>query len=347
MMEMTFRWYGDNDPVTLKYIRQIPKMEGIVSAIYDIPVGEAWSMEKIMELKNKVEAEGLKLSVIESVPVHEDIKLGKPTRDRYIENYKTTIRRLGQAGIKVICYNFMPVFDWTRTDLEHQLPDGSTTLIFDEKVVGKMDPSTGELNLPGWDTSYTNEGLKSLLSEYKHMNKEKIWENLKYFLEAIIPAAEESDVKMAIHPDDPPWDIFGLPRIITNEEALEKFLNLVDSPYNGLTLCSGSLGVSKDNDMVRLAKRFGKKVHFAHMRNVKITDDKSFEETAHPSKYGSLDMVEILKALYEEGFDGPVRPDHGRMIWGEKGKPGYGLYDRALGAVYLTGIWETLEKTKK
>jgi len=346
-MEMTFRWYGDNDPVTLKYIRQIPKMKGIVSAIYDIPVGEPWPTEKIIELKNKVESEGLKLSVIESVPVHEDIKLGKPTRDHYIENYKTTISRLGQAGISVICYNFMPVFDWTRTDLEHQLADGSTTLIFDEKIVGKMDPSTGELNLPGWDTSYTNEGLKSLLSEYKHVDEEKLWENLEYFLKAIIPVAEENNVKMAIHPDDPPWSIFGLPRIITNEENLERFLNLVDSPHNGLTLCSGSLGVSKDNDMLKIARRFGKKIHFAHMRNVKITSTNSFEETAHPSEYGSLDMVEILKVIHEEGFDGPIRPDHGRMIWGEKGKPGYGLYDRALGAMYLTGIWETLEKTKK
>lgn len=344
---MTFRWYGDNDPVTLKYIKQIPKMAGIVSAIYDIPVGEPWPMDKIIELKNKIEAEGLKLSVIESVPVHEDIKLGKSTRNQYIENYKTTIRRLGEAGIKVVCYNFMPVFDWTRTDLEYQLPDGSTALIFDENMVEKMDPSTGELSLPGWDTSYTKESMKALLDEYKEIDEEKLWGNLEYFLKEIIPVAEESDVKMAIHPDDPPWCIFGLPRIITKEENLERFLSLVDNPYNGLTLCSGSLGVSKDNDMARLVRKFGKKIHFAHTRNVKITGPKSFEEAAHPSEYGSLDIVEILKAYHEVGFEGPMRPDHGRMIWGEQGKPGYGLYDRALGAMYLTGIWETLEKTKK
>ncbi|TCK93494.1 D-mannonate dehydratase, partial [Natranaerovirga hydrolytica] len=287
-MEMTFRWYGDDDPVTLEYIKQIPGMQGIVSAIYDIPVGKAWPMDKITALKNKVEKAGLKLTTIESVPVHEDIKLGKPSRDEYIENYKTSIRRLSEAGIKVICYNFMPVFDWTRSDLGYELPDGSTALIFDEKLVEKMDPSTGELSLPGWDTSYSKEGLKALLDDYKKVDEEKLWEHLGYFLEAVIPVAEECDVKMAIHPDDPPWSIFGLPRIITNEENLERFLKLVDNPYNGLTLCSGSLGVSSDNDMARLVRKFGKRIHFAHMRNVKITGPNSFEESAHPSQYGSL-----------------------------------------------------------
>ncbi|MFZ5966884.1 MAG: mannonate dehydratase [Bacillota bacterium] len=346
-MKMTFRWYGDNDPVKLEYIKQIPGMAGIVSAIYDIPVGEAWPMEKILDLKNKIEQKGLALSVIESVPVHEDIKLGKPTRDTYIENYKTTIRRLGEAGVKVICYNFMPVFDWTRSDLAYELPDGSNALIYDEKTVEKMDPARGDLTLPGWDSSYTKDGLKALLEEYKSVDPEKLWSNLEYFLKQIIPVAEESDVKMAIHPDDPPWSIFGLPRIITDEENLERFLKLVDSPYNGLTLCSGSLGVAKDNNIPRMIRKFGKRIHFAHVRNVKITGSKSFEESAHPSQYGSLDMVEILKAYHEMGFDGPMRPDHGRMIWGETGKPGYGLYDRALGATYLYGIWEALEKTRR
>ena len=346
-MKMTFRWYGDSDPVTLDYIRQIPGMEGIVSAIYDVPVGQTWPMEKIMELKQKVEAKGLELSVIESVPVHEDIKLDKDTRDEYIENYKTTIKRLGEAGIKTVCYNFMPVFDWTRSDLEYQLPDGSNALIYVEETIEKMNPLSGDLDLPGWDKSYTKEDMKRLLKEYKEVNEEKLWQNLEYFLKAIIPAAEAADVKMAIHPDDPPWSIFGLPRIITNEENLDRFLKLVDNPYNGLTLCSGSLGVAKDNDIPRMIRKFGKRIHFGHIRNVKITGEKSFEESAHLSKYGSLDVVEIMKAYHDIGFDGPIRPDHGRMIWGEKGKPGYGLYDRALGAVYLNGIWETLEKVNK
>lgn len=347
-MEMTFRWYGETDPVTLKKIRQIPGMHGIVSAIYDIPVGEEWPRERIKKLKNDIEKEGLKLSVIESVPVHEDIKLGKNTRDRYIENYKKTIRNLGEEGIKVICYNFMPVFDWTRTDLAHELPDGSNALIFDEKKVKKMDPVTGELSLPGWDSSYTKDDMKNLLGEYANINEEKLWENLEYFIKEIIPVAEESGVKMAIHPDDPPWSIFGLPRIITNKENLERFVNLYDSPANGLTLCAGSLGSSKNNDVPSVLRYFLEKqrVNFIHARNVKLTGENSFEEASHLSSDGSLDMYELVKAMSDNNYTGPIRPDHGRMIWGETGKPGYGLYDRALGVTYLNGLWEAVEKNK-
>ncbi len=344
-MEMAFRWYGDNDPVTLQQIRQIPGVVGIVSALHDVPAGEKWSMQKILELKNKVEAKGFDLSVIESVPVHEDIKLGKDTRDKYIENYKTTIKRLGEAGIKIVCYNFMPVFDWTRSELEYRLADGSTTLKYVNSVIEKMEPvSILDFDLPAWNMTYTKESLGALLDEYKEINEEKLWENLRYFLEKIIPVAEEVGIKMAIHPDDPPWSIFGLPRLITNEQNIERFLALVASSSNGLALCSGSLGSTKNNDVPKLIRKFGERLYFLHLRNVKITGDKSFEEAAHLSSCGSLDMVEILKACKEVGFDGPVRPDHGRMIWGEKGTPGYGLYDRALGAAYLNGIIETLGK---
>ncbi|MBZ4645591.1 MAG: mannonate dehydratase [Petroclostridium sp.] len=345
---MTFRWYGDSDPVTLSHIRQIPGVTGIVSAIYDVPVGEVWPLEKIFALKNKVEAHGLTLEVIESVPVHEDIKLGLPTRDRYIANYQQTLRNLAQAGVGVVCYNFMPVFDWTRSDLNYKLPDGSTCLIYNEETVQKMNPLTGDLSLPGWDSSYTKDGLKALLEQYQNITEEDLWENLRYFLKHVIAVADEVGIKMAIHPDDPPWSIFGLPRIITNKENLERFINLVDSPNNGLTLCIGSLGVNPANDMPEIIRYFGKKgrIHFAHCRNIKITGEKCFEESAHRSEDGSLDMYEILKAFYESGFDGPMRPDHGRMIWGETGRPGYGLYDRALGAVYLNGIWEALRKSK-
>ncbi|WP_094548222.1 mannonate dehydratase [Petroclostridium xylanilyticum] len=347
-MKMTFRWYGDSDPVTLSHIRQIPGVTGIVSAIYDVPVGEVWPLEKIFALKNKVEAHGLTLEVIESVPVHEDIKLGLPTRDRYIANYQQTLRNLAQAGVGVVCYNFMPVFDWTRSDLNYKLPDGSTCLIYNEETVQKMNPLTGDLSLPGWDSSYTKDGLKALLEQYQNITEEDLWENLRYFLKHVIAVADEVGIKMAIHPDDPPWSIFGLPRIITNKENLERFINLVDSPNNGLTLCIGSLGVNPANDMPEIIRYFGKKgrIHFAHCRNIKITGEKCFEESAHRSEDGSLDMYEILKAFYESGFDGPMRPDHGRMIWGETGRPGYGLYDRALGAVYLNGIWEALRKSK-
>ncbi|MDF2484056.1 MAG: uxuA1 [Herbinix sp.] len=346
-MKFSFRWYGTDDAVKLQYIRQIPSMHSIVTAVYDVPVGEVWSHESIQKLKQEVEAADLHFEVIESVPVHEDIKLGLSTRARYIENYKENIRRLSKAGIKVICYNFMPVFDWTRTQLDKVLADGSTALVYYKEQLEKMDPLTGELSLPGWDSSYTKEGLAQLFEQYKKVDEEALWANLEYFLQQIIPVAQECDVKMAIHPDDPPYSIFGLPRIITNEKNLDRFLKLVDNKYNGLTFCTGSLGSASFNHIVEMVDKYSAqgRIHFMHIRNVKLLEDGSFEESAHYSPCGSMDIVAIMKALHKNGFDGYVRPDHGRMIWGETGRPGYGLYDRALGAMYLTGIWETLEKT--
>lgn len=346
---MIFRWYGDSDPVSLEYIKQIPGMTGITSAIYDTDVGEVWDIEKIKELKNKIQSAGLEFEVIESVPIHEDIKLGLQTRDKYIENYKQTIRNLSKVGIKVICYNFMPIFDWTRSQLDKKLDDNSTTLVYYQDQIDGIDLYNGDVSLPGWDTSYEKEELKNLLDQYSKKTEEDLWSNLEYFLKQIIPVAELCDIKMAIHPDDPPWPIFGLPRIITNAENIRRFLNIYDSEYNGLTICSGSLGSTKKNNVVSIIKEFGAqgKIHFAHVRNVKILDNGDFEESAHYSECGSLDLVEIMKAYSDVGFTGYVRPDHGRMIWGETGKPGYGLYDRALGAMYITGIWETLKKTKK
>lgn len=345
-MKMTFRWYGDNDPVSLDNIRQIPGVTGIVSAIYDVPVGEVWPMEKILKLKKKIEDKGLAFETIESVPVHEDIKTGLPSRDTYIANYCLTLKNLAAAGLTVVCYNFMPVFDWTRSDLAHELPDGSNALIYNHDTVLQMDPATGDLSLPGWDSSYTKDGMKELLNQYKDITEEILWGNLGYFLERVIAVADEVGIKMAIHPDDPPWSIFGLPRIITNKQGLERLIHLVDSPNNGISLCSGSLGVDPNNNVPELIRHFGKlgRLHFGHCRNIKITGEKCFEESSHRSTDGSLDMVEIMKAYHDVGFKGPIRPDHGRMIWGETGRPGYGLYDRALGAVYLNGIWETLEK---
>lgn len=344
-MKMTFRWYGADDPVTLEQIRQIPGMTGVVSAIYDVPVGEVWEYDKIQKLVDEVKNAGLELKVIESVPVHEDIKLGTGDRDKYIEAYCKTIENLSHAGIEVVCYNFMPVFDWTRSSLDHVLPDGSTALIYEQSVIEKADPSSEDLSLPGWDSSYTRGELMSLLEQYKNITEEDLWANLEYFLKQVIKTAEEVKVKMAIHPDDPPWSVFGLPRIITGKANIKRFLSLYDSVYNGLTLCSGSLGANPQNDIEELVREFGNRIHFAHMRNIKLISDKSFEESAHYSPCGSLDMVKILKAYYNSGFDGYMRPDHGRMIWGENGRAGYGLYDRALGSQYLIGIWETLEKT--
>ncbi len=343
-MKLTFRWYGDSDPVTLEKIRQIPTMSGIVSAVYDVPAGGVWSEESIAELKAKAEAAGLEFEVVESVPVPEDIKLGNEKAPQLIENYCENVRRLGKAGVKVICYNFMPVFDWLRSELTRQNADGSNSLAYDDATVLAMNPLTSELSLPGWDESYTKEGLKDLLNQYKQIDEEALWKNLQTFLQAVIPVAEESGVKMAIHPDDPPWGLFGLPRIITNEQNLERFLKLVDSPANGLTFCTGSLGAGQQNDLPAMAKKFADRIHFVHLRNIRWTGPKDFEETGHPTSCGSLDMYAIVKALYEGGFDGYVRPDHGRMIWGETGRYGYGLYDRALGATYIAGLWEAVER---
>lgn len=347
-MKMSFRWYGPEDPIKIEYIRQIPNMKSIVTAVYDVPVGEVWSEESINDLKKKTEDAGLLFDVIESVPVHEDIKLGKPTRQKYIDNYKENIRRLGKAGIKCICYNFMPVFDWTRTQLDKTLFDGSQALVYYKDQLEKMDPLTGELSLPGWDASYKKEDLKALFDEYAKITEEDLWNNLEYFLSEIMPVAIDSGIKMAIHPDDPPYPIFGLPRIITNEKNIDRFLKLYDHEYNGLTFCTGSLGCCSSNDIPSMVDKYSKmgRIHFMHIRNVKNFEDGSFEETSHFSEYGSLDIVKIVKILKTNGFDGFIRPDHGRMIWGEKGKPGYGLFDRALGATYINGLWQATEVDK-
>lgn len=346
-MKMSFRWYGDSDPVSLAYIRQIPGVENIVSAVYDVPVGDVWPIENIQKLKAKIEAHGLRFEVVESVPVHEDIKLGKPGRDRLIDNYCQTLRNLAPCGVKVVCYNFMPVFDWTRTTLEMELPDGSKTLGFDAATVNRIDPSEG-IQLPGWDASYKPDEIKALLAEYAQIDEEKLWSHLEYFLHRAIPVAKEVGIKMAMHPDDPPRPIFGLPRIVKNREDLARLLAIEDVPENGLTLCSGSLGASCQNDIAAMVREFAGRgrIHFAHLRNVKNDPSGDFYETGHRSEDGSLDMAEIVRAYYEAGFDGYARPDHGRMIWGETGKPGYGLYDRALGAVYLNGLWEGIAKAE-
>ena len=343
-MKMTFRWYGENDPVTLDHIRQIPTMTGIVSAVYDVPAGGIWSNESIEKIKKAANEKGLEFEVVESVPVPEDIKLGNEKAPALIDNYCENIRRLAKAGVKCICYNFMPVFDWLRSELEHQNEDGSNSLAYENNTVLSMNPLTSELSLPGWDESYTKAELKNLLEQYKNIDEEKLFENLKAFLEKIIPVAEECGVNMAIHPDDPPWSIFGLPRIITNEKNLDKMLSLVDSKNNGLTLCTGSLGASQNNDIIKFINKYHDRIHFMHIRNIKFDGENDFHEVAHPTECGSLDIYGIVKALVDNGFEGYVRPDHGRMIWGEKGRYGYGLYDRALGAVYISGLAEAIKK---
>jgi len=342
-MFLTFRWFGPDDPVPLEHIRQIPGVEGIVSALYDVPVGEAWPAERLMDLKQRIESAGMRLAVVESIPVHEDIKLGLPGRDRFIDNYRESIRSMGALGIEVLCYNFMPVFDWMRTDLARRLPDGSTALAFDDDALSAVDLSRGTGDLPGWATAWDGAALQRLLDAYRDVGPDRLWENLAYFLERVVPVAASAGVRMAIHPDDPPWPILGLPRIISDGPALERLVRIVDDPANGVTLCTGSLGALPTNDIPRIVKSLGDRIHFAHCRNVRITGRKSFEEAPHPSSFGDVDLAAVLRALRDVGFAGPMRPDHGRMIWGETGRPGYGLYDRALGAMYLRGLWDGLE----
>jgi len=339
---ITFRWFGPRDPISLEYIRQIPAVRGIVGALFDIPVGDRVPLDRLESLREEVERHDMSLSVIESIPVHEDIKLGQPTRDRLIDNYCESVRNMGRAGVPVLCYNFMPVFDWTRTDLARRLDDGSTALAFDDAALASIDLSRGTADLPGWATAYSPDELRKLLEAYRSVNESKLWENFAYFLERVVPVAASSGVRMALHPDDPPWSIFGLPRIITDGAALERVTGIVDDPANGITFCAGSLAADPKNDLAAIIRRLGAKgrIHFAHCRNIKRTGPRSFQETAHPSARGDIDMRVVLGTLHDTGFSGPIRSDHGRMIWGETGKPGYGLHDRALGAMYLHGLWE-------
>lgn len=352
---MTFRWYGrGNDTVTLEDVKQIPNVKGIVWALHQLPAGEVWTKEAIQEEVAYIKSCGFHADVVESVNVHEDIKLGLPSRDQYIENYKQSIRNLGEAGVKVICYNFMPVFDWTRTDLFHPLEDGSTALYFDKSKVMNLDPqelvnevsASSDLTLPGWEPERLAR-LSELFEQYKEVEEKQLWSNLAYFLQAILPVAEEAGIQMAIHPDDPPYSIFGLPRIITGAESYEKLIAISDSKANGFTFCSGSMGASPQNDMVAIAEKYASRAPFAHIRNVKILEDGSFFETSHFTADGSIDIKNIVRTLNEQNYQGYVRPDHGRHIWGEQCRPGYGLYDRALGIMYLHGLWDAYENLKK
>ena len=356
IMQMTLRWYGSKyDTVTLKQIRQIPGVTGVISTLYGTAPGEVWEMDDILALKTEIEAAGLQLAGIESVNIHDAIKIGSPDREQYIENYITTLERLGQAGIHMVCYNFMPVFDWTRTELARMRPDGSTVLAYNQAAVDAIDPAkmfesiAGDMNgtvMPGWEPERMAH-VKELFEMYKDVDDEKLFANLKFFLERIMPTCDKYNINMAIHPDDPAWSVFGLPRIIINKQNILRMMKMVDNPHNGVTFCSGSYGTNLENDLPDMIRSLKGRIHFAHVRNLKFNSPTDFEEAAHLSSDGTFDMYEIMLALYDIGFDGPIRPDHGRMIWDEVAMPGYGLYDRALGATYLNGLWEAIEKSHK
>ena len=389
----TWRWYGPNDPVSLKDIRQAGAT-GIVNALHEVPVGEIWHLDQLIERKRIIEWDdsvhpsrptGLKWEVVESIPVHDSIKLGRPDRDIYIANYISSMRNVAAIGIKTIAYNFMPVVDWTRTNLNLELEDGARALSFEmsefvafdlfilKRQGAENDYSPAEIEkahevflsltdeqkktlqnniiagLPGAFEGYTLEEFQNRLDEYKNIGNEKYHENLAYFLNKIIPVAEEQGIRMAIHPDDPPRSLFGLPRIVSTLEDYKRILAVNPSPANGFTLCTGSLGVRADNDLVRFVKELGAHIHFAHLRSVKRYEDGSFLEDAHLG--GDVDMYAVVEAILEEqnnrfydnrnDFRIPMRADHGHVILDDLNKktnPGYSAIGLLKGMAELRGL---------
>lgn len=392
-MEQTWRWYGPDDPVTLNDIRQAGAT-GIVTALHQIPIGEVWPVTAILDRKRLIDIDssatpprrrGLAWSVIESVPVHEDIKMGLPTRDRYIENYLQTLRNIGQCDVHCVCYNFMPVLDWTRTDLAFELDDGSLALRFDadefaafdlfilrrpgaeqsysgeqiksaRECFDAMSPGKQALlqhniisGLPGGQQGYTLAEFQAKLDAYRNVTEQEFRANLAYFLRAIVPVAEESGVKLAIHPDDPPSPLFGLPRIVSTEEDIRQLCGVHDSIFNGFTLCTGSLGVRPDNDLVGIVRRLGSKLNFAHLRSTQRDENGSFFEAAHLQ--GDVDMFRVIREILKEQRKRnalgrsdaivPMRADHGHTILDDLEKetnPGYSAIGLLRGMAELRGL---------
>lgn len=399
-LEQTWRWYGPSDPVTLQDIRQAGAT-GIVTALHEIPNGEVWSVEALEERKRFIEwdhsqkpgkSRGLSWSVIESIPVHEDIKQARPNRDKLIDNYIESIKNVGKVGIPVLCYNFMPVVDWTRTNLHMELEDGARALCFDmidfvafdvfilrrkeaekeystkliELAQNRFESMNREqrhelertilAGLPGAEESYSLEQFQAKLDEYKEIDDKTYRENLKYFLERVAPVAEESGVKLAIHPDDPPFSLFGLPRVVSTEEDLEFLLNIHDSIYNGFTLCTGSYGVRADNDLVGMVKRHGAKLNFAHLRSTQRDELKGFHEASHLQ--GDVDMYGVMlailkeqrkrQAVYRPDDRIPMRADHGHTILDDLNKktnPGYSAIGLLRGMAELRGLEMGIERS--
>ena len=382
-MEHTWRWFGPRDPITLADIKQTGAT-GIVTALHEVPNGEVWSSAAIADRKELIEAFGLVWSVVESVPVHEDIKRGGPLRDHWIESYQQSLRNLAANGIDIVCYNFMPILDWTRTDLRYVLPDGAWALRFDQDAFAAFDlfilarpgaqneysePETARAmayyntlaesgrtllvrniiaGLPGSEEAYTLETLREMLATYADIDAGKLRENLGYFLRAIVPVAEEIGLRMAIHPDDPPRPLLGLPRVVSTQNDTQWLLDTAPSVANGLTFCTGSYGVRADNDLVAMARAFASRIYFAHLRStVREENPLNFHEGDHV--LGDVDMVGVIAAIITEERrrerDGgpriPLRPDHGHQLLDDQRRgsnPGYSLIGRLKGLAELRGV---------
>ena len=385
MMEKTWRWFGKKDKITLSMLRQIG-VEDIVTALHDVPNGEVWTIEAINELKSYIESYGLRWSVVESLPVCEAIKYAGPERDRLIENYKLSLANLGKCGIKTVCYNFMPVIDWVRTDLQFPWEDGSSSLYYDrvkfayfdikilQRENAEKDYSSEELekveDLDKVITEKEKHGLidaiivktqgfvngnireddekpvaifKDLLAPYSGITRDMLRENMRYFLNAVMPVCEEYGVNMCVHPDDPPFQLLGLPRILTNEEDIDWLLKAVDNPHNGLTFCAGSLSAGEHNDTRKLAKKFAKRTHFVHLRSTNAMEGGNFIESSHLSGRGHL--IDLVRIFEQENPGLPMRVDHGRMMLGDEDKgynPGYSFHGRMLALAQVEGIMATV-----
>ena len=341
-MKMSFRWYGDSDPISLEYISQIPGMRSVVSAVYDVKPGEVWPEESLAKMKAECEEHGLVFDVVESIPVSEDIKLGTEKRDEHIDVYCENIRRCAKYGIKCVTYNFMPVFDWTRTQLDKEAPDGSTSLVMYWDQMKGLDPLKDDINLPGWDASYTQDEVRGLIQAYGELGEEGLWKNIEIFLKKVIPVAEECGVVMALHPDDPPIDrLCGYPRILTSAAAFRRALALAASPNCGVTFCQANFRAMGE-DVFALAQEFcrKKKLFFFHFRDIEGSAE-HFHETFHDN--GPTDMPALLALLRANGFDGLVRPDHTPTLAGERNdNPGYEMLGNLFAVGYIRGILDTL-----